>query len=91
MFVCQFVVGLFRQPDLFRRPVTNSTHQVVTHSGKVVYTNIICVNYYYCTQNITNSIDYYYCTVVHTNSTRVLHTNSRHGGGHKQYMCHAVT
>ena len=35
-FVCHFVVGLYQRPDLFRRPVTNSTHKVVTHSGKVV-------------------------------------------------------
>ena len=45
----EFVYDLFWQPDLFRQPVTNSTHKVVTHSGKVVYTNII--HYYYCTQN----------------------------------------
>ena len=47
----KFVCGIFRQPNLFRQPVTNSTHNVVTHSGKVVHTNIIGVHYYYCSQN----------------------------------------
>ena len=45
----KFVCGVFLQHDLFLQPVTNSTHRVATHSGKVEYTNII--HYYYCTQN----------------------------------------
>ena len=39
LFVCLFVCNRFLRPDLFRRPVPNSIHKVVTHSGKVVYTN----------------------------------------------------
>ena len=56
----KFVCNCFLRPDLFRRPVTNSTHKVVTHSGKVVHTNKI--HYYYC-KNIVAVIAVYTNTI----------------------------